>query len=383
MSESVANPFRFGDLALGEAFTDRESELAELTADIRNGQNVVIFAPRRFGKSSLIWRVAQQLRADGAVLIAQVDLMKTPTKERLAGKLAAAVYEQIASPLFKLREEALGVFRGLRVLPTMTVAIDGSMSFGFAAGQAPADIDATLEHLLRLPGRLAADRGRRVALVFDEFQEIVRIDTKLLGMMRSIFQEQPEVAHIYLGSRRHMIEQVVSDRHEPFWRSAKQVELGVIPAQSFATFVSAGFARSGRGIDAETVEQLLKITGCHPYGTQELAYAVWEATTTGRAAGRTELEQGLGQVLRSENAHFSRIWERASKAQRLTLEALARSPAKPALSAAFRREYNLPAPSTVQQALTALREDELITAADRGYRVAEPFLAEWIKQRDM
>ena len=54
----VRNPFRFGDLALDEAFTDRERELRALEADILNGQNVVIFAPRRYGKSSLVWRAA-------------------------------------------------------------------------------------------------------------------------------------------------------------------------------------------------------------------------------------------------------------------------------------------------------------------------------------
>src|SRR5207248_10169571 len=64
------NPFSFGDLALDASFTDREQELAELAADLRNGQNVVVFAPRRYGKSSLLWRAAQLVSADG-VLVAQ------------------------------------------------------------------------------------------------------------------------------------------------------------------------------------------------------------------------------------------------------------------------------------------------------------------------
>ena len=55
------NPFRYGALALDEAFTDRQSEISELKADVRNGQDVVIFAPRRYGKSSLVWRASQEL----------------------------------------------------------------------------------------------------------------------------------------------------------------------------------------------------------------------------------------------------------------------------------------------------------------------------------
>ena len=42
---SDTNPFTFGALALDEAFTDREDELKELAADIRNGQDVLVFAP--------------------------------------------------------------------------------------------------------------------------------------------------------------------------------------------------------------------------------------------------------------------------------------------------------------------------------------------------
>src|SRR4051794_30595798 len=55
------NPFRFGALALDDAFTDRKDEVAELKADVLNGQDVVVFAPRRYGKSSLVWRAAQEL----------------------------------------------------------------------------------------------------------------------------------------------------------------------------------------------------------------------------------------------------------------------------------------------------------------------------------
>ncbi|HEX6699800.1 MAG TPA: ATP-binding protein [Gaiellaceae bacterium] len=202
-----------------------------------NGQNVVVFAPRRFGKSSLLWRVAHELVRDDEMLVAQVDLMKAPSKEKLAEKLAASIYDDIASTLFKVRERAAGVFRGLRVAPVMTLDSGGSLGFSFRAGHHPSDIDATIERLLELPAQLASERDRRVAVVFDEFQEIVKIDRELLPLMRSVFQEQPNVAHVYLGSKRHMMEEIFNDENEPFWRSAKQVELGAIPAPAFAKYV--------------------------------------------------------------------------------------------------------------------------------------------------
>jgi len=220
------NPFRYGDLALQDAFTDRERDISELKSDLLNGQNVVIFAPRRFGKSSLLRRVADDVSGNDGVLIAYVDLMKAPTKEKLAEKLAATIFEDIASTLFKVREGAVGIFKGLRIAPTMTLDPSGSLSFSYQAGHHPKDVDATLERLLELPAQLGTERGRRVAVVFDEFQEIVKIDRDLLPLMRSIFQEQPDVAHIYLGSKRHMMQEIFDNANEPFWRSAKHHEIG-------------------------------------------------------------------------------------------------------------------------------------------------------------
>jgi hypothetical protein len=377
------NPFRFGDLALDDAFTNRVDELAELEADLRNGQNVVVFAPRRYGKSSLIWRATHEVITAHSVLVAQVDLMKTPTKERLAEKLADSIYENIASTIFKAREKAIAVFRDLRIAPVITLDQDGSLGFSFQAGFAPADLDATLEHLLELPATLGAERHRHVALVFDEFQEIVNIDDKLLPLMRSVFQEQPEVSHVYLGSKRHMMEQIFSDANEPFWRSARQMELGVIPSDVFAEFLRTRFENTGRRIHEMVIELVLQTTHSHPYGTQELAYALWEVTPRGRTADRARFAEALTRVLRSENAHFSWIWERAAKAQRVTLEALAREPGQPALAAAYRARHNLPGTSTVQRALEALVDDELVQRSGDGYRIAEPFLADWIIRSDV
>jgi hypothetical protein len=379
---ATLNPFRFGDLALDEAFTDRARELAELTADIRNGQNVVIFAPRRYGKSSLIWRAAQELVASGDALVAQIDLMRTPTRERFAEKLAATIYEDIASPLERVRDRAIAIFRGLRVSPEITITPDGALGFSFRGGFSRADLDATIENLLALPGQLGAERGRRTALVFDEFQEIVKIDRGLIALMRSVFQEQTDVAHVYLGSRRHMMEQIFNDENEPFWRSAKQVELGTIEAGVFGEFVAARFVSTGKRVGEVALAQLLATTHAHPYGTQELAYELWEVTAPGAEADLDELAEALARVLRSENSHFGRIWEHASRAQRVVLEALAEDPGRQLYSTEYRRAHNLPAGSSVQTAVQALAVDELVTPFADGWRIAEPFLADWIVTRE-
>ncbi|MFL5959272.1 MAG: AAA family ATPase [Gaiellaceae bacterium] len=377
------NPFNFGDLALDEDFADRDAELAEVVADIRNGQNLVIFAPRRYGKSSLVWRAAQQLVAKNQALVAQVDLMRTTTKEQLAAALAKAIYDEIATPLFRARERAEKMFGGLRIVPVMTVDPGtGGLGFSFRAGHVQADIDATLESLLELPAQLAAERRKRVALVLDEFQEVLALDPHLPSLLRAVFQTQPDVAHVYLGSKRTMMERLFDDANEPFWRSAKRMELDVIAAEAFAPFLIDRFAATHRRLSPEVAAQVLAVTGGHPYATQELCYALWEETPRSRGAGPDALSRALDRVLRSEHAHFSLVWENASNVQRLVLQALAAEPASALLAREYRRRHDLPGPSSVQRAVNALVEEELVRRSDSGeYRITEPFLDEWLRRR--
>ncbi len=372
-----ANPFRFGALVVDESFADREGELAELTSDIRNGQDVVVFAPRRCGKSSLVLRAAREL-AEERFLVAEVDLMATPSKESLAAALAVTIAERIAAPSERTVDRVLAPFRRLRVQPEVKVNSDGSFSFSFALGQGAEEIDATLERLLQLPAELGAESNRRTVLIIDEFQKIVEIDESLPKLLRAVFQRQSDVAHVYLGSKRHVMERIFSAANEPFWRSAKSVELGMIPAAPFASFIVAHFGRTDRTVEDGVVDELLAWTGGHPYATQELAYFLWERTPAGEAASAERLRDALEAVLHSEHAHFTLLWDGASSVQRLLLRALAVEPGRP-YTAEYRRRHNLPPATNVQKALRALEKREIVSGEAGAYRIVEPFLAEWAK----
>jgi len=376
------NPFTFGDLALDEAFTDRAPELAELKSDMLNGLNVALIAPRRYGKTSLLRRAAHELDADG-VLVAEVDLMKTPTKERFASHLARTIHDDLASPLMKAKD-ALDLIAGLRIAPIVTVnPADGSFSFSFSGSVArpTEDIDATIESLLELPATIAAERKRPVAVAFDEFQEVTGLDPKLPGLMRAVFQDQPDVSHVYAGSRRHMMRRLFTHEHEPFYRSAKVIELGAIPVELFREYVEARFDATDRGIADAAVEGLLEITRGHPYATQELAYTLWEEVPEGFTATVADLEQALEAVIRSEDARFSLLWEQASRAQRVLLQALAVEPGRPQATA-YQARYGLGSSSTMQRAVSALVGDEVVARREDGsHEIVEPFLAEWLITR--
>jgi AAA+ ATPase superfamily predicted ATPase len=375
-AQRTKNPFTYGDLVTDEAFTDREEELAQLTSDLRNGQNVALIAPRRYGKSSLVKAALSRLVGEG-VLVVEVDLMTTPTKERFAAKLAKSIHDDVASSLMKAKE-ALRFFSGLRVVPTVSFDLDGSVRFSFSASRGTSDIDATIERLLELPAELAADRKRQLVMFFDEFQEVTGLDPHLPALMRSIFQTQGDVAHLYAGSKRDMMNTLFNDKNEPFFRSAKTMEIGAIPGPLFVRFVKEQFDRTNRGVSDEALDRLLGATGGHPYATQELAFALWDEVPEGFTATVADFEDALSAVLRSENARFTLIWENATTPQKLLLQALAAEPGRP-FSNGYRLAHELPPVSGVQRALKPLIADELVHRRTDGlYELAEPFLREWV-----
>ena len=375
------NPFAFGALALDLAFADRDRELDELGRDMRNGQDVVVVAPRRYGKSSLVLRAIEEVVADG-VLVAYCDLMRTPTKERFAAALAKTIVDDLDSPVGQALDRAAALFRGLRLRPTMEIdPDDASIRFAFDATRRHADIDETIEKLLELPGRVAAERKRPVVVVFDEFQEVVTLDPIFPNLMRAVFQTQPEISHVYLGSKRHVLDSIFSDRNEPFWRSARRMDIGAIPEPVFAAFIRERFAETGSTIEAAAAGHLVAITHGHPYATQELAYFTWELVPKRGVARIADVDSALVTVLRSEHNNLARIWELATRNERLVLLALSTEPLS-LYAEETRDRFALPAPTFVQRAVRALVREDVVEKERSGrYRIAEPFLGEWIERQ--
>ena len=58
----VKNPFKYGEPVIGEDFTDRESECKEIAHDLYSGQNIILYSPRRLGKTSLIIEIEKRLK---------------------------------------------------------------------------------------------------------------------------------------------------------------------------------------------------------------------------------------------------------------------------------------------------------------------------------
>lgn len=87
----VSNPFKFGKEVSGDQFYDRKDDFATLYRKLSGGScNVVMYAPRRYGKTSLVKKVLSRLEDEGVPTLA-VDLNKAANIEKFCEQYTLAL----------------------------------------------------------------------------------------------------------------------------------------------------------------------------------------------------------------------------------------------------------------------------------------------------
>ena len=240
--------------------------------------------------------------------------MKTPTKERFAAALAKTIYERhrlAGRPGARTGRGRSSAACGSRPRWRSTRATARCAS-RFQRRHAARPTSTTRSSgCSSCPASSAAERKRRVVIVFDEFQEILALDPAL---------PEPDARRLPgpAGGEPRLPRQQAA---HPRARSSTTERAVLAQRQAARDRADPAGARSpgssatdsqapAEGIDADALDAAARgVTRGHPYGTQELAYFVWELVPPRRGARRADVEAALGRVLRSEHNTFARIWE--------------------------------------------------------------------------
>ncbi len=179
----MRNPFRYGSRVTGGAFFDRERIIRDMLDVIDGGNNIVLYGPRRYGKSSLVGEIMSRLRGKGWVC-AEVNLMDVASLEDFVSQYARALYRE-ASPVVGTIRHVAGLFK--RVTPAVSISDDGRPELKFEISSRKAGV-AALRDVLELPAKICP--AGRTLVVLDEFQEVesLGLGQQFERTMRSVIQ---------------------------------------------------------------------------------------------------------------------------------------------------------------------------------------------------
>lgn len=371
----MQNPFQYGGIVSGDAFCNRTLEKADLLKAIRNREKLFVFSERRFGKTSLVRSVISKLPERSATA-AYVDLWPTDDEASFVTALAKAITSSMSTSAEKLLRTAKALFSSLA--PTLTINEEGKpeVSFGLSRN---VRVESALEEVLQTPARIA--KNKTVVIVFDEFQRILEYQDDLVERkLRSTIQDHPQVAYLFLGSRRHLIQKMFMDKTRPLYRAGGHYPLGPIAEEHWVPFIRNHFKATGRFISDELIHAIYVSTQGHPFYTQHLCHDIWELCEPRAKVSKKILNAATDLLLKRENYAYTTLWESLAINQRKFLKGLAGEPGKvQPFSAEFIGKYGLGSPSNVQRVVDSLLEKDVIDRDNGSFLISDRFFRLWVQ----
>lgn len=364
------NPFKYGQVVSADDFCSRPRLIRELTGFIRSGQKTVLQGERRMGKTSLIYEAVRQVRA---CRLLYVDLLEIKTNDDLCKRMVKALIsmEQQAGFLEKAMK-ALAHLRPVLSLDAMTG--EPSVSLDAAVEMQAESAEAVLD-LIK-----AANQRKPLAVVFDEFQDILNLpdSSKTLAILRGKIQFHANIPYIFAGSVRNRMDDIFTSPDSAFFKSAASLDVGPLEKEAFESFISKKFAMGKRMVDPKTMTRIFEIAGNVPGDVQELCGALWEVTNYKDFISNSSLPVALGLIFARESKGYETAMTQMTAHQLKCLMGLARMGGAAPMSGAFVKGAGLSTPAVAQKAIARLVKLKIIYRYEGEYKFLNPFFKSWL-----
>lgn len=341
----------------------RDDLVADVIERLTGRRVTALVGPRRFGKTSLLRRVAAEVEAGGASVV-WVDLYEATSVADLARRFDSAL------------AEARGPVEG----PLAALAARFDLQLGLLGVQlsrrrderpdAEASLDALLDTLV------AGSREAPTVVVIDEFPGIDRVEGAA-GLLRTKLQHHvQEVGLVFAGSQPSLMRAMFVDRQRPFYAQADLVEIGPFSASAVDEIVVEGFESTGRRA-GDLPGLIHAFASGHPHRTMQLADAAWRAVPSGEGPTSTTWADTLERLRGETNLACEAVFSGLTTGEKATLRLLAHADALFGVQA---ETLGLSAGSA-RHALDALVDAGDVVKGTHRPRVVDPVLADWIRRR--
>ncbi|MCX6303813.1 MAG: ATP-binding protein [Bacteroidetes bacterium] len=369
----IDNPFCYGKTVDDPFFYGRKNELEEIKLSMRNATNLIMYSPRRIGKSSLVIKALKDLEAEGHPTV-YIDFFKVSSREKFIELYA----REVVRPL-KSWEKGLqwiqGLVRGIQ--PTMGLDQSGLPELRLSID--PVQTARAFEDIISIPAK--SKQEKCWVVVFDEFQEIEKLNGESFEKeLRAAFQHHKEVSYLFLGSQRHLLLNMVSRKDRAFYNFGKLFQLQKPSEEDAVTFLAERFNAGGYSVSGELIREILDSTRGIPYYVQYLGAEIWECA---RLASKTPGEihrQALARLLINQSDYFQGIRSQLTAFQVKLLSSVAWH-CYGSYETSFLQKYRLYPTSSVQKAFKRMTDLDILEKQHNQFRIADPFFELWLKQQ--
>lgn len=271
----------------------RKDELKEVEYLLRNGQSVVLIAPRRFGKTSLALTVLRRLQKEG-FLITNVDLFTITNKRRLTESIVERTLEN-KKVMGLVRKIKMGISDAFKEIEIKQVINEYEFVLKFT--ESHVDIDELLDSSIDFPEKFAKKENRHLCFFYDEFGDVSKFNGEaIIKLMRAKFQLHSRVSYLFAGSHETLMNELFAREKSAFYKFCKIIYLGEISSSEFTSYIKRKFKEDDFCIEDDAVKIILEKTGGHPYYTQLLCRSI-HYLLKGEKTKKNFIQTKIGQML--------------------------------------------------------------------------------------
>lgn len=356
-----------------EFFCNRENERQLIKNSVASHEHLVLVAPRRYGKTSLIAKV---LRENSFIGIS-IDLFFVLNQSEVTKIIADAVSQLINKMLPKSTTVAK------KIVDTLA-KLNPKISFNFLGNRLEINLkqhaEKNISELLIMLDQFAIKSQTQCVIAFDEFQQIgdLKENHAIEASIRHAVERSKAITYIFCGSNRHLLNEMFSDKTRPLYHLCDLMTLNRIHADSYRNFLNElSTEKWGESLTDEVINEIINITECHPYYVNTLCRRLWRNEHPPQIANiLTTWEDYIEQ----QSSWIINDFSRLTLTQRKLLTALALFPTIEPHSDIFSTFAKITV-STIQKTLQTLQKLDLIYKDHNNYyQVLDPAIKYFLRQ---
>ncbi len=368
----TSEKFQVGKPVTGKDFIGRDEELKLTMQLLIQGQSIVLIAPRRYGKTSLVNEALRRLDNKGFYTM-YVDLFSNPTMDGLA----ADITQQVLSNK-KLDRAFVNFTKNLKEMVKnleFRHEID-QHEFILGFNDKHKNTNELLGESIDFIESFARKDKKQMIAAFDEFGDLAKYGSeKLVKLFRAKMQTHKNATYIFSGSYESVMNELFVTPKSPFYRFARIIQLKGISNEVFAKHIAEKLKLNGQKITEDALLSLLNFTKGHPYYTQLLIQQIILFHNEKKTIDKKDIEQVKEDAVTIELNYIEKTWEELSRSKELIPVLLAiASKETPVYTATAKH------PGNTSRALRKLVNTAVIEKHGNEYEFNDPLLSYWISK---
>ena len=375
------SPFLYNRYVTGQHFIGRKEDCSILTNLLTQNENVVIWEPFGTGKKSLVHQVFTKLKVNGESLtVGEMTALDIRQGEVFIKRLGAAVIRLVASTPDEYEKIVTGHLEGTHwVFDRKAFSdMDTILSTNWELD------DNDLKAVLRLPYALAAEKGEKLYMIVDEFQNVDLADDgehifKLMEeVMDEVLAEGLRIfSYIFIGSQVNAMEDIFIKRHF-FYRRATRLKLSGVEEREIVEHVIKGFLASGKVVDRDMISGACRLFKCNLFYINHFT-SVCDSLSKGYIMEPVLLE-ALSAVIAINRGRFIAMMNDLTTFQVSLLKAVIDGYTKFSTAEVIRK-YSLNSSANVRRLKDALMKKEILTFVGEDSKpvILDPLFEYWLR----